>query len=307
MSEILKIEHLSKTYGDLTAVDDISFSVEKGSLFAFLGVNGAGKSTTINIICSILQKDCGTITVDGLDLDNDREKIKPFIGIVFQNTVLDELLTVKENLKIRASFYGIRGERWKQRLGELTELLGLDDILNRPFGKLSGGQKRRADIARGLINTPKLLMLDEPTTGLDPQTRKTVWSIIDKLRKTEGMTVFLTTHYMEEADNSDRVVIIDGGRIAANDTPVNLKNLYSKNYLKLYSHSPDELSKELERLGIAYTLTGEAFCIEVADGEAAKKFITDYPRLCSDFEVIKGDMDDVFLNVTGKSLKGGAL
>jgi len=284
MSDILTVEKLKKCYKNVLAVDDISFSVASGSLFAFLGVNGAGKSTTINIICSILAKDGGKIIVDGYDLDREADKIKPLIGIVFQSTVLDALLTVKENLTVRAAFYGLKGEVWKKRLAELTELLSLGDILNRPFGKLSGGQKRRADIARGLVNRPKLLILDEPTTGLDPQTRRTVWGIIEELRKKEGMTVFLTTHYMEEADIADNVVIIDAGKIVAEGTPRELKNKYSASRLYLYGHTA-----------------------AVDTAEDARAFINKHKQLTGDFEYIKGNMDDVFLSVTGKRLAGGGL
>lgn len=303
--EILTIEHLSKSYGSLQAVSDISFAVERGSLFSFLGINGAGKSTTINIICSILSKDEGRVTVDGFDLDREAERIKPNIGIVFQNTVLDPLLTVRDNLTVRASYYGLRGAAWRERLGELSALLELDDLLKRPFGKLSGGQKRRVDIARGLINRPKLLILDEPTTGLDPQTRKRVWEIVTSLRRETGMTVFLTTHYMEEADQSDRVVVIDGGRIAADDTPVALKNRYSGNYLLLYGDAPEALASALCEQGFAGEVTGNCVRLPMADSGAARAFLLGYPELSRDFEFVKGDMDDVFLAVTGKRLKGG--
>ena len=299
---ILTVENLYKSYGKVAAAQGVSFSVEKGSLFSFLGVNGAGKSTTINIICSILGKDSGKIYVDGLDLDTQSEKIKPLIGVVFQNSVLDNLLTVKDNLTIRASFYGINGKAWQKRLGELSELLDLKEILNRPFGRLSGGQRRRADIARGLINSPRLLILDEPTTGLDPQTRLSVWNTVKDLQQKTEMTVFLTTHYMEEADSSDRVVIIDGGKIAAEDTPVNLKNKYSKNYLYLYGENICERLKDI-RLPFENAKGGARIVMQTA--EETKKFLKEHSELCTDFEYMKGNMDDVFLSVTGKKAEGG--
>ena len=304
---IIEVEGLEKAYGTVRAVQGISFAVERGSLFSFLGVNGAGKSTTINILCSILHKDAGNVRVCGFDLDKDAQKIKSRVGVVFQTTVLDELLTVRDNLTIRASYYGLRGKKWRERLDELTELLDLKEILPRPFGKLSGGQKRRADIARGLINRPELLVLDEPTTGLDPQTRRMVWKTVQKLRSEQNMTVFLTTHYMEEADGSDRVVILDGGKIVANDSPVQLKNEYSRNYLYLYGDA-GFLSEALTKRGENFEETAGGVRLMMQSAENARDFLGKYPELCKDFEFMKGDMDDVFLAVTGKKLmSGGAL
>lgn len=307
MENILEIEHLCKSYGNVRAVNDISFTVKKGSLFSFLGVNGAGKSTTINIICSILSKDSGKVSVNGYDLDRQSDRIKPLVGIVFQYTVLDALLSVRDNLTTRASFYGLKGEAWRRRLEELTDLLELGDILNRPFGKLSGGQKRRADIARSLINRPQLLILDEPTTGLDPQTRTRVWRIVEQLRRETGMTVFLTTHYMEEADRSDCVVMIDEGKIAASDTPVNLKNRYSGNYLLLYGSECERAARTLSERGYRCAPETGLCRVSLRDAEEAKRLLNEYPDLTSDFEFVKGNMDDVFLSVTGKRLEGGKL
>ena len=298
----IEIEELYKAYGDVKAVNGISFSVERGTLFAFLGINGAGKSTTINILCSILPKDSGSVRINGFDLDTQADKIKPDIGIVFQSSVLDAKLTVKDNLAVRASFYGLKGAAFRARLAELTELLELEPILNRPFGKLSGGQKRRADIARGLINRPKLLVLDEPTTGLDPQTRKKVWSVIGDLRAKEGMTVFLTTHYMEESAGADRVVILDEGRIAADGTPTTLKNAYSHDYVKLYG-DVQTIGDRLTARGYGFSVGSGCCAVTVDDSAAAYKFLTENVDLANDFEVIKGNMDDVFLQVTGKKLE----
>lgn len=301
---IIRVEGLKKAYGAVEAVKGISFSVEKGSLFSFLGVNGAGKSTTINILCSILKKDNGKVEIGGYDLDREAAKIKPMLGVVFQGTVLDDLLTVKDNLTVRASFYGMRGREWARRLEELVSLLDLKDILTRPFGKLSGGQRRRVDIARALIHRPCVLVLDEPTTGLDPKTRQTVWEIVRGLQRREGMTVFLTTHYMEEADGSDLVVIIDGGAIAASGTPVQLKNEYSRNYLRLYGDAP-AIAAALRAEGVSAREEGGA-CVVVTDGaDAAREILLRFPEACRDFEFVKGNMDDVFLAVTGKKLEGG--
>ena len=302
--KIIEVEGLEKSYGSVQAVRGITFGVERGSLFSFLGVNGAGKSTTINILCSILRKDAGKVRICGFDLDTQAEKIKPRVGVVFQGSVLDDLLTVRENLTVRASYYGLRNASWKERLRELSGLLSLDELLDRPYGKLSGGQRRRADIARGLLNRPELLVLDEPTTGLDPQTRKTVWEIVQKLQKEEGMTVFLTTHYMEEADASDRVVILDDGKIAAEDTPVGLKNRYSQNTLYVYGNGA-VLAEELRKRGVQAEPIKNGVRLTCSDAQEAKAFLEKNGDLCEDFEFFKGNMDDVFLSVTGKRAEGG--
>lgn len=227
MDYSVEVEHLSKSYGEVKAVNDISFRVRQGSLFAFLGVNGAGKSTTINIICSILKKDAGRVTVCGHDLDREGDRIKEEIGIVFQTSVLDKQLTVAENLDLRASFYGLSRAARKKNVERIVELLSLQPILKRPVGNLSGGQQRRVDIARAMVHDPRLLMLDEPSTGLDPKARLAVWSLIDGIRAETGMTVFLTTHYLEEAEKAGYVVIMDRGQIIAEGTPNELKNRYS--------------------------------------------------------------------------------
>lgn len=307
MNNIIEIKELKKYFGEVKAVDDISFTVEKGSLFAFLGLNGAGKSTTINILCTLLEKDSGQVMIDGYDLDKDSENIKDSIGIVFQNSVLDDRLTVKENLTVRASYYGFRGEKWRERLAELTDLLDLQDLLLRPYGKLSGGQRRRVDIARGLINRPKILFLDEPTTGLDPKTRQSVWKIVNDLRISTGMTVFLTTHYMEEANEANNVVILDLGKIVANDSPNNLKNIYSGDYIKLYTERVADIDEVLKEGNFTYRFESDCYFIKMSNSQKSKEFILKYPQFIIDFEVVKGDMDDVFLNATGKKLEGGAV
>lgn len=300
--KIIEIKNLEKSYGDVKAVDNISFDVDEGSLFAFLGLNGAGKSTTINIICSILKKDGGKIFVDGKDLDENSDEIKSLIGVVFQNSTLDGMLSVKDNLTIRAGFYGLKGKKWQTRLTELSKLLDLEPILKRPFKNLSGGQKRRVDIARGLINYPKILILDEPTTGLDPQTRMKIWNLIDGLRVANKMTVFLTTHYMEEANKADKVVMIDKGHIVANDTPHNLKTKYSGDYIKAYMPKNKEFEKAF---GKKIKYEGDCYKIKIKDSEDVKKILAEYGDYLNDFEVLKGDMDDVFLNITGKNFQQG--
>lgn len=303
--KIIEISNLKKNYGEVKAVDDISFSVEKGELFAFLGLNGAGKSTTINIMCGSLPKDDGVVLINGVDLDREIDKIKSSIGIVFQSTVLDVNLSAYDNLKTRAFMYGMSKSEFTDKLNFLEELLDLKDILKRPLNKLSGGQRRKVDIARALIHSPKILILDEPTTGLDPSTRIKVWKVINYLRHNEGLTVFLTTHYMEEASEADNVVILDNGKIVARGTPNELKSKYAKDFVKLYfNHSNKEIIKdELEKKKINFIENKEYYEIEVNSVKDAKKLILEKEDLFDDFEIVKGKMDNVFLNVTGKDIK----
>ena len=303
MENIIEISKLNKSYGNVKAVNDLSFCVKQGELFAFLGVNGAGKSTTINILCGGLKKDSGKILIAGKDVDDNPLNIKTSLGVVFQESVLDAPLTVYDNLKTRASLYGIVGQAFENRLLELSKMLSFSDLLDRPVGKLSGGQKRRIDIARALLHHPKILILDEPTTGLDPQTRKHLWNVISRLRVVENLTVFLTTHYMEEAVDSDYVVIIDGGKISAQGTPHDLKNTYTGDCVILYGVDESKIST----LGLKYRVFKDYVKIFVKDTATATKLILTHPELFNDYEIIKGNMDDVFLNVTGKKIEGGEL
>ena len=299
--DMIRIEHLKKNFGNICAVNDLNLKVKEGELYAFLGVNGAGKSTTINIICGQLQKDSGRIDICGYDLDRDIDTVKRSLGVVFQDSVLDRELTVKDNLESRAALYGIHGKEFKKRLFELAELLDFSNLLKRPVGKLSGGQRRRIDIARALIHDPKILILDEPTTGLDPQTRNLLWAVISELRAKTNLTVFLTTHYMEEAADADYVVILDHGKIAAEGTPLDLKNRYTGDFITIYGSDENNIKK----LGAPYKKIRDAFKISVKDTGAATKLILQYPEIFSDYEITKGKMDDVFLAVTGKKLTGG--
>ena len=285
MEKCIEIQNLQKSFGAIHAVNNLSLQVETGQLFAFLGVNGAGKSTTISMICGQLRQDAGQIFVNGKNTLKDMNAIKRDIGVVFQNSVLDKQLSVQDNLKNRAALYGITGKAFQTRLFELDDLLELRPLLKQSVGKLSGGQRRRIDIARAIFHWPQLLILDEPTTGLDPQTRQTVWNVISVLQKKKHMTVFLTTHYMEEAAGADCIVILDEGKIAAEGTPLELKNRYTA-------------------LEMPYEKYGEAFRITVPDTRTATKLIVRHPEVFQDYEIVKGRMDDVFLAVTGK--KGGA-
>ena len=298
---ILDVKDLDKSFGDVHAVNSISFKVKKGELFAFLGVNGAGKSTTISIICGLLKKDKGTVLVDGSDIDHGLDKISKTLGVVFQSSALDKPMSVKDNLRSRAALYGIYGKEFKNRLDELATMLDFKKLLNRKVGKLSGGQKRKIDIARALIHKPKILILDEPTTGLDPQTRKIIWNVMDDLREKENMTIFLTTHYMEEASDADYVVILDRGQIVARGTPVELKNEYTGDFITLYGVAEEEVKK----LNLPYEKIQNSYRIEVEDTSKATELILNNPSLFKDYEIQKGKMDDVFLSVTGKKLIGG--
>lgn len=301
MEHIIEVKNLNKHFGEVKAVQDLSFHVKPGELFAFLGVNGAGKSTTISIMCGQLLKDSGTVTIGGQELDKGIADITRRLGVVFQNSVLDQPLSVKANLQSRAALYGITGEDFNKRLAELAELLDFKNILNRTVGKLSGGQRRRIDIARALLHRPEILILDEPTTGLDPQTRKLLWDVVQSLRKHENMTVFLTTHYMEEAADADYVVILDSGKIVAEGTPLELKNTYTGDFITLYGVDEEAAAG----LGMPYEKLRDAVRIAVPDTTAATKLIVENPQLFTDYEIVKGKMDDVFLAVTGRKLTGG--
>ncbi len=295
---MIEIDHLYKTFGEVKAVQDLSFQVRKGELFAFLGVNGAGKSTTISILCGQLSKDSGTVKICGKDLLSDRATLTRAIGVVFQQSVLDQKLTVYENLKSRAAMYGIEKAAFRARLAELAKMLDFEDLFDRTVEKLSGGQRRRIDIARALFHRPSILILDEPTTGLDPQTRRLLWNVIDALRKEEHLTVLLTTHYMEETADSDYCIIIDSGKMVAEGTPLALKNTYTGDFVTIYGVSEDQV----KTLGFPYEKIRDAYRVAVPNTKAATDLILQQPQLFCDYEITKGKMDDVFLAVTGKKL-----
>lgn len=300
-NNIIEIENLSKSFKDVKAVSDLSFSVKKGELFAFLGINGAGKSTTISIICNQLKKDSGKIVIDGVDIDKNSESINSKLGVVFQASVLDGFLTVYDNLKNRAALYGIYGKEFEKRLDELSDILNFKDLLKRSVKKLSGGQRRKIDIARALFHHPKILILDEPTTGLDPQTRISVWNLVNDLREKTGMTVFLTTHYMEEAEKATYAVVMDKGNIIAQGTPTQLKNQYSGDYVLVYGKNNEDWEKQFLLQGRKFTYNHDSnyYRILVKNSIDAIDFIDRNKNLLTDFEVVKGSMDDVFLNLTG--------
>ena len=300
-NEIIRIHNLSKSYGKLQAVKNISLNVYEGELFAFLGPNGAGKSTTINILSTLLEKDAGEIEINQHILGKDNDKIRNDIGIVFQKSFLDDLLTVKENLITRASFYGLEKSVITKRINTLSEQLSLHEFINRPYGKLSGGQRRRADIARALVNHPKILFLDEPTTGLDPQTRHSIWTYIEDLRIKHKMTIFLTTHYMEEAAKCDRVCIIDHGEILELKTPRELRVQYAPTLMRIKTDSLDESS--IQTFNVPFQKINDGYEIVLKESKEAYPILDTYRNQIEQFEVVEGTMDTVFLALTGKTIR----
>jgi multidrug/hemolysin transport system ATP-binding protein len=302
--DIIKVKNLTKKYGTLLAVDDISFNVQEGDFFAFLGPNGAGKSTTINILCTILELTSGEVEVNNFKLGKDDDLIRNSIGVVFQGSYQDNLLTVLENIKTRASFYNVIGDEFDKRLDYIADMIGIKDILNRRYGKLSGGQKRRVDIARALINEPKILFLDEPTTGLDPQTRQKVWEVIETIQKRNKTTIFLTTHYMEEAANADRIAIIDNGKIIVDDTPMKLKEQYTSNILRILPKNDKKLFKYLDDKNYKYNKKADFVEVIVKDNMESLQILKAVEEDISSFEVSEGNMDSVFVNLTGKDVRG---
>ena len=303
MEKIIEVTGLKKAYGEVQAVKGIDFYVEKGKLFAFLGPNGAGKSTTIDIICTFLKPDSGTVVVDGYELGKSDNEIRNIIGAVFQDGLLDGLLTVEENLRVRGAFYGLRGQALRDAVQKTAEQTGVTPLLKRPYGKLSGGQRRRCDIARGLINKPKILFLDEPTTGLDPQTRKNIWETIQQIQRENGMTVFLTTHYMEEAAEADFVIVIDNGEISAKGTPSALKEEYSSDRLILACADKNAVEIKLKEKGIEYREVADTFEILLSATMEALPIIEACRESLAGFEVLRGTMDDAFLAITGKEMR----
>ena len=299
MTKAITVNNLTKKYDDFTAVDNISFDVEEGELFAFLGENGAGKSTTINILCTILGKSTGDVRVFGRVLSKEDDEIRKLIGIVFQNSVLDKTLTVGENLMTRGAYYGLSRAKIKARLEPYMEDFEIGEIWNRKYEKLSGGQRRRVDIVRALINDPKILFLDEPTTGLDPKSRKIVWDHIKKLKKEKQLTIFLTTHYMEETADADEVKILEHGRIIASGTPAELKSRYASSRLVWYTYK----SKSSEDIISGYDYSYDADHYNIKFKGSVTDLLYKNSRLITDYEVIKGSMDDVFLNLTGREME----
>lgn len=300
---IIEVSGFTKQYGDFRAVDDISFAVEEGSVFAFLGPNGAGKSTTINTLCTILKKTAGSLRINGHDVTDEQDQVRKDIGIVFQESTLDHNLTVAENLKLHCDFYQVPQHEVGERIDFVLELVDLADWRKAPVKSLSGGMKRRAEIARGLVHDPKVLFLDEPTTGLDPQTRANIWDYIRNLQKRKNITIFLTTHYMDEAEGCDRVAIIDHGTIVAYDTPYQLKKSYTSDTVRIKSTAPEALGAYLRERAIQYHLQDGLFTIFSRGLDETLELAARFKTAITDFEVYKGTLNEVFIAITGKEIR----
>lgn len=305
MSDIITVSSLKKSFEKVKAVKGIDFSVKKGTIFAFLGPNGAGKSTTIDILCTLTKFDTGNVTIAGFDLEHDADNIRNNIGVVFQDSLLDKKLTVRENLTIRAGFYHKTKSRTKQAVDEAAKYAEIEGFIDRDYGTLSGGQRRRVDIARALLNAPQILFLDEPTTGLDPQTRKHIWETIQRLQKENDMTIFLTTHYMEEAAKADYVVIMDDGLIVAEGTPYELKKKYSFEHIRIKAKTgkEDAVKEYLNQTKSEWTATSDFIDVKLKSTIDALSVLPPIKDNIESFEVLYGTMDDVFLNITGKELR----
>lgn len=303
MSNIVEVKNFTKKYGDFAAVDNISFNVEEGTIFAFLGPNGAGKSTTINTLCTIINKTEGQLLINGNEVADHKDKVRNEIGIVFQESTLDSKLTIEENLKFHCDFYKVPKSDVKERIDFVLELVNLEDWRKAPVSSLSGGMKRRVEIARGLVHYPKVLFLDEPTTGLDPQTRANIWEYIYKLQKQKNITIFLTTHYMDEAEICDKVAIMDHGKIVAFDTPYNLKRQYTSNVTRIKTSEEDRFYNYCEEKAIKYKYNDNLFTVYTNDLKEVLNIAETFKASIQDFETAKGTLNDVFLAITGKEIR----
>jgi len=303
LKNIIEVKDFVKKYNNFTAVDNVSFEVEEGSIFAFLGPNGAGKSTTINTLCTIFDKTSGSLFIDGKDVTHEKDAVRNIIGVVFQEPTLDNKMTVNENLIMHCHFYGISKNEATERIQFALNLVDLLDWKKAMVSSLSGGMKRRVEIARSLLHYPKVLFLDEPTTGLDPQTRAHIWDYIVKLQKEKNITIFLTTHYMDEAEICGKVAIMDTGKIVALDTPYRLKQQYTKD--KAYITTKDEqgLISLLDKGNYSYKQKPGYFSIEVDDIPKLMELLSEQKSVITDLEIKKGTLNDVFLEITGKDIR----
>ena len=303
MSSIIEVENFTKKYGDFTAVNDISFKVEEGSIFAFLGPNGAGKSTTINTLCTIFEKTSGTLVIDGKDVTTQKSEVRSTIGVVFQDSTLDSKMTIDENLKMHCVFYNVPKREVEERIQFVLNLVDLLGERKKLVGALSGGMKRRVEIARGLIHYPKVLFLDEPTTGLDPQTRAHIWEYILKLQKERNITIFLTTHYMEEAEICNKIAIIDGGNIVAHDTPYALKKKFTKDKAFITTKNEPELEQMLTQYEMNYVKKDGYYKVDAENINLLLKVLSVQKEVITDIEIKKGTFNDVFLEITGRKIR----
>ncbi|MBR4225198.1 MAG: ABC transporter ATP-binding protein [Candidatus Methanomethylophilaceae archaeon] len=293
----ISVKSLRKSYGGCTAVDGISFEVPEGSFFALLGPNGAGKSTTISVICSISGCDSGTAEVFGRPVSDPA--VRSDIGVVFQDPMMDRLLSVRENLEVRGGMYGLSKEGLREAVDRAISVTGCAEFSDRRYGRLSGGQRRRADIARALVHGPRLIVLDEPTSGLDPQSRRQIWDTVMGLNRDEGLTVLLTTHYLEEAAGADDVVIMDHGRIAAHGTPAEIREAHSQDRIVMVPSDREALEAVLDRMGVRHSLSQSAVEVLLPRTLDAIPILKEAEGCISSFEVRMGTLDDAFLRITG--------
>ena len=299
----IEVKNFTKKFGSFTAVDNISFDVEQGSIFAFLGPNGAGKTTTISTLCTIQEKTEGELKINGNDVSHQKTLVRKDIGIVFQESTLDGKLTVEENLRLHCDFYHVPKAEVKSRINFVLELVDIANRKKSPVESLSGGMKRRAEIARGLVHFPKVLFLDEPTTGLDPQTRANVWDYIHNLQKQKNITIFLTTHYMEEAEICNKVAIIDRGRIVAHDSPYELKKQFTSTTMRVSNSDRDALMDFLVARHIKFKCAGEQLLIYASAVADVLEIASAFKEQITDIEINKGTLNDVFIAITGKEIR----
>jgi ABC-2 type transport system ATP-binding protein len=303
---VIEVEGLSKNFNGLVAVNEVSFDVKAGETFGFLGPNGAGKTTTINMLCTLLKPTSGKATVHGFDIFTHKNEVRESIGLVFQDPSLDDKLTARENLEFHMVVYRVPRSVREKRASEVLDMVSLTDRADDYVETYSGGMKRRLEIARGLLHYPKVLFLDEPTIGLDPQTRNYIWEYIEDLKKREGITIFMTTHYMEEAEHCDRIAIIDVGNIIALDTPEDLKTMVGGDIIKLVTVDDEKAEEELKRRypEIEMIADPECFCFEVEKGEEfIPGFIRDFGVEILSINLHRPTLDDVFLKLTGKEIR----
>ena len=300
---IIEVKDFVKQYGKFTAVKNINFTVDEGSVFAFLGPNGAGKSTTINTLCTIFEKTSGTLLIDGKDVSTQKNEVRKSIGVVFQDSTLDKKMTVEENLKMHCVFYKVPKSEVEERIKFVLELVDLLEWRKKPVASLSGGMKRRVEIARGLMHYPKVLFLDEPTTGLDPQTRAHVWEYILRLQKEKNITIFLTTHYMDEAEICGKVAIMDDGHIIAHDTPFGLKKAYTKDRAYITTGNPAALESLLDSHGVHYEKREKYHRVDMGEVPEFLQILSECRADISDIEIRKGTLNDVFLEITGREIR----
>ncbi|MDD4876512.1 MAG: ATP-binding cassette domain-containing protein [Dehalococcoidales bacterium] len=302
----IKVENLAKDFGELHAVDGISFNVASGEIFGFLGPNGAGKTTTISVLCTLTKPTSGRAIINGYDVVRQQSKVRQSIGLVFQDSSLDERLTGLQNLRFHAMVYNVPSSVRDKRIEDMLNMVELWDKRNSEVSTYSGGMKRRLELARGLLHHPKVLFLDEPTLGLDPQTRNRIWEYIIELGKSEGTTIFLTTHYMDEAEKADRIAIIDSGKLVAMDNPINLKNMVGKDIISIKT---EDDSKAIEEIKSRYAIearndTNNGLIFNVVNGEEfLPGFIKEFTTKILSVSLRRPSLDDVFLKITGREIR----